>query len=144
MFGDYIDIYDMTQAVEDGATRPVYYESRVIHLKLDEKTLHLIDDEYDLMAENADLMLSKRAKRNLARWRQFWEADQTIRSLVDDILDHYENYRANILTGKGDDCCLLPPHRHEDIQADFGTASCLDGKGRSCHDAGQQRPRRVA
>ena len=44
VFGDYIDIYDMTQAVEDGATRPVYYESRVIHLKLDEKTLHLIDD----------------------------------------------------------------------------------------------------
>ena len=36
-FGDYIDIYDMTQAVEDGATRPVYYESRVIKLNLDEK-----------------------------------------------------------------------------------------------------------
>ena len=43
VFGDYIDIYDMTQAVEDGATSPVYYESRVIHLKLDEKTLRLID-----------------------------------------------------------------------------------------------------
>lgn len=42
VFGEYIDIYDMTQAVEDGATRPVYYESRVIHLKLDEETLHLI------------------------------------------------------------------------------------------------------
>ena len=54
VFGDYIDIYDMTQAVEDGATRPVYYESRVIHLKLDETTLRLIDQEYDLMAENAD------------------------------------------------------------------------------------------
>lgn len=42
VFGDYIDIYDMTQAVEDGATRPVYYESRVIHLKLDENTLRLL------------------------------------------------------------------------------------------------------
>lgn len=39
VFGDYIDIYDMTQAVEDGATRPVYYESRVIKLKLDKKHL---------------------------------------------------------------------------------------------------------
>src|SRR5574344_1841361 len=39
VFGDYIDIYDMTQAVEDGATRPVYYESRVIKLKFDESTL---------------------------------------------------------------------------------------------------------
>ena len=54
VFGDYIDIYDMTQAVEDGATRPVYYESRVIKLKFDEATLHLIDQEYDIMANNAD------------------------------------------------------------------------------------------
>ena len=43
VFGDYIDVYDMTQAVEDGATRPVFYESRVIKLKLDETTLRLID-----------------------------------------------------------------------------------------------------
>lgn len=42
VFGDYIDIYDMTQAVEDGATRPVYYESRVIHLKLDERRCILL------------------------------------------------------------------------------------------------------
>ena len=54
VFGDYIDIYDMTQAVEDGATRPVYYESRVIKLNLDEATLKLIDAEYDIMAANAD------------------------------------------------------------------------------------------
>ena len=54
VFGNYIDIYDMTQAVEDGATRPVYYESRVIHLKLDEDILHLIDAEYDIMAQNAE------------------------------------------------------------------------------------------
>ena len=39
VFGDYIDVYDMTQAVEDGATRPVYYESRVIRLKLDEASI---------------------------------------------------------------------------------------------------------
>ena len=47
VFGDYIDIYDMTQSVEDGATRPVYYESRVIRLNLDQATLRLIDAEYD-------------------------------------------------------------------------------------------------
>lgn len=43
----------MTQAVEDGATRPVYYESRVIHLKLDENTLALIDSTYDLLEQQA-------------------------------------------------------------------------------------------
>ena len=96
VFGDYIDIYDMTQAVEDGATRPVYYESRVIHLKLDEKTLHLIDDEYDLMAENADPYVIEKSKKELGQMEAILGADQTIRSLVDDILDHYENY----LTGK--------------------------------------------
>ena len=44
----------MTQAVEDGATRPVYYESRVIKLHLDENIIRLIDTEYDLMANSAD------------------------------------------------------------------------------------------
>ncbi len=100
VFGDYIDIYDMTQAVEDGATRPVYYESRVIHLKLDEAALHLIDTEYDIMAENTDPYVIKKSKKELGKIEAVLGADQTIHSLVDDILDHYENYRANLLTGK--------------------------------------------
>ena len=100
VFGDYIDIYDMTQAVEDGATRPVYYESRVIHLKLDENTLRLIDAEYDLMAQNADPVVIEKSKKQLGQMEAILGNDQTIASLVDDILDHYENYRANLLTGK--------------------------------------------
>ena len=100
VFGDYIDIYDMTQAVEDGATRPVYYESRVIHLKLDENTLRLIDAEYDIMAQNADPYVIEKSKKELGQMEAILGADQTINSLVSDILDHYENYRANILTGK--------------------------------------------
>ena len=100
VFGDYIDVYDMTQAVEDGATRPVYYESRVIHLKLDENTLRLIDQEYDLMAENADPYVIEKSKKELGQMEAILGADQTIDSLVCDILDHYENYRADLLTGK--------------------------------------------
>ena len=100
VFGNYIDIYDMTQAVEDEATKPVYYESRVIHLKLDERTLHLIDDEYEIMAENADPYVIEKSKKELGKMEAILGADQTIRSLVDDILDHYENYRENLLTGK--------------------------------------------
>ena len=100
VFGDYIDIYDTTQTVEDGATRPVYYESRVIHLKLDENTLHLIDTEYDIMAQNADPYVIEKSKKELGQMEAILGADQTIDSLVSDILDHYENYRANILTGK--------------------------------------------
>lgn len=100
VFGDYIDIYDMTQAVEDGATRPVYYESRVIKLKLDEHTLKLIDQEYDIMANNADPEVIEKSKKQLGQMEAILGNDKTIASLVDDILNHYENYRENLLTGK--------------------------------------------
>lgn len=100
VFGDYIDIYDMTQAVEDGATRPVYYESRVIKLKLDEATLKLIDTEYDIMAANADDEVIEKSKRELGQMEAVLGNDNTINSLVGDILDHYENNRENLLTGK--------------------------------------------
>ena len=100
VFGDYIDIYDMTQAVEDGATRPVYYESRVIKLNLDGTTLKLIDAEYDLMALNADEEVIEKSKRELGQMEAVLGNDNTINSLVCDILDHYENNRENLLTGK--------------------------------------------
>lgn len=100
VFGDYIDVYDMTQAVEDGATRPVYYESRVIKLKLDEATLKLIDAEYDLMASNADAEVVQKSKKQLGQMEEILGNEVTINSLVCDILEHYENNRANLLTGK--------------------------------------------
>lgn len=100
VFGDYIDIYDMTQAVEDGATRPVYYESRVIKLKFDEATLHLIDNEYDIMANNADPEVIEKSKRELGQMEAILGNDTTIDSLVIDIINHYENYRESLLTGK--------------------------------------------
>ena len=100
VFGDYIDVYDMTQAVEDGATRPVYYESRVIKLNLDEATLKLIDAEYDIMANNADEEVIEKSKHELGRMEALLGNDNTINSLVCDILDHYENNRENLLTGK--------------------------------------------
>lgn len=90
----------MTQAVEDGATRPVYYESRVIKLNLDEDTLKLIDSEYDIMAENADGEVVEKSKRELGKMEAVLGNDNTINSLVCDILDHYENNRENLLTGK--------------------------------------------
>jgi type I restriction enzyme R subunit len=100
VFGDYIDIYDMTQAVEDGATRPVYYESRVIKLKFNDATLHLIDQEYDIMANNADPEVIEKSKKELGRMEAVLGNDATIDSLVQDIIDHYENYREKLLTGK--------------------------------------------
>lgn len=100
VFGDYIDIYDMTQAIEDGATRPVYYESRVVKLKLNEEIVNLIDQEYDRMAQYSEQYNIDRSKRELSKMEAVLGADQTIDSLVNDIIDHYENYRADLLTGK--------------------------------------------
>ena len=100
VFGDYIDIYDMTQAVEDGATRPVYYESRVVKLQLDSATLALIDKEYEIMALNADPEVVEKSKRQLANFEELLGNENTINSLVDDILKHYEENRENLLTGK--------------------------------------------
>lgn len=100
VFGDYIDIYDMTQSVEDGATRPVYYESRVIKLNLDQETLKLIDAEYDLMSLNADSEVIEKSKHELGQMEAILGNNNTLDSLVQDILDHYENNREHLLTGK--------------------------------------------
>lgn len=100
VFGDYIDIYDMTQAVEDGATRPVYYESRVVHLKLDENTLALIDSTYDILEQQSDKATIEKSKKMLGQMESVLGADSTIASLCDDIVEHYEKYRANLFTGK--------------------------------------------
>lgn len=100
VFGNYIDVYDMTQAVEDGATRPVYYESRVIKLKLDEKVLRQLDEQYEEFAQLTDDYTIERSKQELAKMDSVLGAEQTIHSLVTDIVEHYENYRASLLTGK--------------------------------------------
>ena len=96
----YIDIYDMTQAVEDGATRPVYYESRVIKLHLDQNTLALIDATYDALEQQSDAATIEKSKKMLGQMESVLGADSTIQSLCEDIVDHYEKYRANLLTGK--------------------------------------------
>ena len=101
VFGDYIDVYDMTQAVADGATKPVYYESRVIKLNLNEEALRKLDDEFDLLANEGatDEQINKARQENSGLKRILCHQD-TIDSLCKDIIEHYENYRQYELTGK--------------------------------------------
>lgn len=101
VFGDYIDIYDMTQSVEDGATRPVYYESRVVKLDLNTEVVEQLDREFEVLAElGATEEQVERTKRDVSRLEEVLSADETIDSLVRDIVTHYEENRANELTGK--------------------------------------------
>ena len=101
VFGNYIDVYDMTQAVADGATRPVYYESRVINLNLDENALKQLDDAFDELAEEgATEEQINKARHENSGIKGILCKDATINSLCDDILKHYEENRQYELTGK--------------------------------------------
>lgn len=101
IFGDDIDVYDMTQAVNDGATRPVYYESRVIKLKLNDEVLAQIDAEYDkLREEGASETDLDENKKEMSHMDALLGNDATINDLVNDIITHYEDNRQHICCGK--------------------------------------------
>lgn len=100
VFGNYIDIYDMTQAVADGATRPIYYESRVVKLELDPDVIEKIDVTYTRLAENANEVDIEKSKRELAHMDSVLGTPKVINSLCVDIIDHYEKYRQYEQTGK--------------------------------------------
>ena len=101
VFGDYIDVYDMTQAVADGATRPVYYESRVISLNLNEEALRKLDEEFDRLAdEGATEEQIQKARKDNSGIKEILCHQDTINSLCKDIIEHYEKNRQHELTGK--------------------------------------------
>lgn len=100
IFGDYIDVYDMTQSVEDESTKPVYYESRVVALHLDERALGRIDAAYKEFADQADEASIEKSKHDLGGLDAIFDTPETIDALCRDIVDHYENNRADVLAGK--------------------------------------------
>lgn len=101
VFGDTIDVYDMTQSVKDGATRPVYYESRVMNLKFDHDILKEIDDRFNKVAEDSPEYTSNliETQKQIATMESLLNNPTTIDTLVSDIIKHYEG-RKDILAGK--------------------------------------------
>jgi type I restriction enzyme R subunit len=93
VFGDYIDVYDMSQAVADGATRPVFYENRVMNLGLRQDILEQIDAKYEELALEASSDNIERSKKELGTLKAVLGAPETIETLCQDIVRHY-------LTGK--------------------------------------------
>ena len=100
VFGNYIDIYDMTQSVEDGATVPISYESRIADIKLDESILQLIDEKYWELREQAEEYNIERSKRELSKMESLLGAPEIIDDICTDIVKHYEDNREHELTGK--------------------------------------------
>ncbi|KPC97693.1 Type I restriction enzyme EcoR124II R protein [Geobacillus sp. BCO2] len=101
LFGDVIDVYDMTQAVEDGATVKIYYESRLAKVKLDEKKMNEIDQEYWRMQvhEGVGDYIIEQSQKSLSRMEQIIGDQDRIREVVTDIIHHYEE-REHLVKGK--------------------------------------------
>lgn len=105
VFGDYIDIYDMTQAVEDGATVPIYYENRTAKLKLNADLLKKVDTEYDKLAAEASEITIEKSKSDLSSIEAIIGSKERLGMLADDIIAHYED-RQYVLTGKAMIVCM--------------------------------------
>ncbi|MEG1506102.1 MAG: type I restriction endonuclease subunit R [Bacilli bacterium] len=101
IFGDYIDVYDMTQAVEDGATVPIYYENRVAKLRLDEDLLKQVDEEYNKIKEDGQATsdVIDKSQKELSRLETIIGSKERLKILANDIIEHYEK-REDVLTGK--------------------------------------------
>lgn len=98
VFGHYIDIYDMTQAVEDGSTVKIYYESRIIKLDLPEGLD--IDSEYDEITEYQEQSDREKLKSKWSRLEALAGSEQRVQRLASDIVSHYEA-RQDAMFGKG-------------------------------------------
>lgn len=100
IFGNYIDVYDLTQAVNDGATVKVFYEARLAKVKLPPEARPLIDTEMDESTAAVDEDQRERLKSRWSRIEAIVGAEDRIKDLAADIVSHWETRRAN-LTGKG-------------------------------------------
>ena len=99
VFGDYIDIYDIQRAVEDGATVPIYYESRLVRLNLPEDQRPIIDSTFEEITEDDEQENKERLKTRWAQLEALVGAPKRVDQVAADMLDHWEK-RKSILSGK--------------------------------------------
>jgi type I restriction enzyme R subunit len=105
VFGDYIDIYDISRAVEDGATVPIYYESRLARIELDEDEKPKIDAEIAEITEDEAASEQERLKRKWASVEALVGADKRLALVADDLVKHFEA-RLVALEGKAMIVCM--------------------------------------
>lgn len=101
VFGSYIDIYDISQAVEDGATVPIYYESRLARIELNEDEKPKLDEAIEeLLEEYEDPSDREREKQKLTTIEALVGSDKRLEAVAQDIVNHFED-RISALDGKG-------------------------------------------
>lgn len=105
VFGDYIDIYDMTQAVDDGATVKIYYENRIIKLESDNEELKRIDEEFEELSEGYEEEQKEKMKGKFSKLEAIVGSPNRIKQLAADIVNHYEE-KSKAIKGKAMIVCM--------------------------------------
>ncbi|MGB9687054.1 MAG: type I restriction endonuclease subunit R [Rectinema subterraneum] len=105
VFGDYISIYDIQRAVEDGATVPIYYESRLAKLALDEAERPKIDDNFEEVTEGEEVERKEKLKTKWAQLEAIVGAEKRLRLVAQDIVTHFEQ-RLEAMDGKAMVVCM--------------------------------------
>jgi type I restriction enzyme R subunit len=96
VFGDYIDVYDLTRAVEDGATVRIYYESRLAKVSLPDEAREAIDSGVEEIIDGADETQATAAKSKWARLEAIVGADDRLDTVAADIVEHWERRRSEL------------------------------------------------
>ena len=105
VFGEYIDVYDINRGVEDGATVPIYYESRLARIELDEDEMPRLDDEVAELTEDEAQGEQEKLKRKWAKVEAVVGAEKRLALIAKDLVDHFENRIAG-MDGKAMIVCM--------------------------------------
>ena len=109
VFGNYIDVYDINRGVEDGATVPIYYESRLARIELDEDEKPVLDDEIAELTEDEAEGEQERLKRKWANVEAVVGTEKRLALVARDLVDHFEGAPCRTRR-KGHDCLHEPTH----------------------------------
>ena len=105
VFGNYIDTYDISRAVEDGATVPIYYESRLARIELDKDEIPTIDQEIEDITEDDSELDQEKLKKKWSTVEALVGSDKRIDMVAKDLVSHFEN-RVAALDGKAMIVCM--------------------------------------
>jgi len=105
VFGDYVDTYTISQAVEDGATVPIYYEARLAKIALPDDKKPVVDEEFEEITEGEEEQVKGKLKTKWARLEAMVGTGERISLVADDLLAHWER-RLEILDGKAMIVCM--------------------------------------
>ena len=105
VFGDYIDVYDITRAVEDAATVPIYYESRLARIELPDDEKPQIDSEIEALTEDEALNEQEKLKRKWSTVEALVGAKKRLKMVADDLVQHFES-RVEAMNGKAMIVCM--------------------------------------